>query len=450
MNQSENYEELGNITQTKKENHSYCCKGKGPPPSPRMNMDSPRDIFNEQFYIDVYDYYYRKGFWSIILSEISDIILIICGTLFFTFMCVLLDWNQILKCGSDNLIQDCGELRIYVKPIVPNFFFLSVIFFGIVSCVYKIVNFVFYFKTLSNIKHYYEKELYISSRDIETMQWSFVIQRISETNGKKITIHDITNIILKEENYLLSLFQRNILGVPSYMYTKQFDVNLRNILFRSSYSSIHIMSEKSLKIRFILYGFMNLILSIFIFISLLVHFFVANIDDYNSTKKNITNRRYTIYAKTLFRHYNELPHFFDERLNKSYRYANEYLKQFPQNSIEVLSKFISLLAGGFIGFFVIVSILDESILLYVKLFNRSLLFYAGIFGAISATSRSMIREPEENVFNPENILTKVIKYTHHKPKPWEGRLNSYYVRDEFMALFDNRIKIFFFDLKKYV
>ena len=155
MNQSENYEELGNITQTKKENHSYCCKGKGPPPSPRMNMDSPRDIFNEQFYIDVYDYYYRKGFWSIILSEISDIILIICGTLFFTFMCVLLDWNQILKCGSDNLIQDCGELRIYVKPIVPNFFFLSVIFFGIVSCVYKIVNFVFYFKTLSNIKHYY-------------------------------------------------------------------------------------------------------------------------------------------------------------------------------------------------------------------------------------------------------------------------------------------------------
>ena len=208
------------------------------------------------------------------------------------------------------------------------------------------------------------------------MQWSFVIQRISETNGKKITIHDITNIILKEENYLLSLFQRNILGVPSYMYTKQFDVNLRNILFRSSYSSIHIMSEKSLKIRFILYGFMNLILSIFIFISLLVHFFVANIDDYNSTKKNITNRRYTIYAKTLFRHYNELPHFFDERLNKSYRYANEYLKQFPQNSIEVLSKFISLLAGGFIGFFVIVSILDESILLYVKLFNRSLLFYA--------------------------------------------------------------------------
>ena len=55
--------------------------------------------------------------------------------------------------------------------------------------------------------------------------------------------------------------------------------------------------------------------------------------------------------------------------------------------------------------------------------HRTVFFYLGVFGAILTVARGMI--PEDNrVFDPEVLLTEVIKYTHYMPDSWKGHLHS--------------------------
>ena len=56
------------------------------------------------------------------------------------------------------------------------------------------------------------------------------------------------------------------------------------------------------------------------------------------------------------------------------KYANEYTKQFPSIMIENIAKFIAFISGAFIFLFILFSIFDENILIYVTFLNRSLIF----------------------------------------------------------------------------
>ena len=94
----------------------------------------------------------------------------------------------------------------------------------------------------------------------------------------------------------------------------------------------------------------------------------------------------------------------------------------------------------------IFSILDESILLYVRLFDRSLIFYTGIFGAISAISRTLIKAPNEGIYNPEDIMKKISKYTYYMPLEWFDKCNTYYVLNEFLKMFKYKLFLFLNDL----
>ena len=94
----------------------------------------------------------------------------------------------------------------------------------------------------------------------------------------------------------------------------------------------------------------------------------------------------------------------------------------------------------------ILSILDESTLLYVRLFDRTLIFYTGLFGAISASARSYLREPENSVYNPNLMMKKIYKCIHYMPPHWSGKTNTYEVRNEFLQIFAYKFIIFLYDV----
>jgi hypothetical protein len=43
-------------------------------------------------------------------------------------------------------------------------------------------------------------------------------------------------------------------------------------------------------------------------------------------------------------------------------------------------------------------------------------------------------------------MKKVVEYTHYMPERWEGKCNTYEVRNEFLMLFPYKIILFFYDL----
>ena len=238
-------------------------------------------INNDDFFKDLYNYYYYGGYFTIITTYITEILSLIFGIAFSIFVFALLEWGKILQCGANNEISDCGDLSLYIKYKTPNIFFIFTIVFSIIFTICKIFIFMYKFKNLRYINSFYQKKLKLTSKDLQTMNWAKIITEISKNENINLNINEITNRILRNENYYIALIHKDILDIPKNFYTNQLEINLQYILL----SDVKNISSDSIKRKFIIYGIFNLIFSIFIFIYLISYFFVSNIDEFY-TKKN--------------------------------------------------------------------------------------------------------------------------------------------------------------------
>lgn len=402
------------------------------------NKDKERNLYidGDDFFIDLYEYYCSGGYTTIMLSNIIDIISLIFGLMFVVFMFILLDWENLLYCD-----HHCKKLVAYIKPEYPNFFSGTVLFIGCLFTFFKIIMCLHNHRKLSYIYSFYKNKLNITSRELNTMKWAFVLNKIKDWSV--FNVYEITNKILRKENYHIALIHNDVIKVSPMLYTKQLELNLNYIIFNSIDTNIN---EKTIYMKFILFGILNLVFSLFIFIYLLIYFVVSNVYDFYSNSNIISSRRYILWFKWKMRNYNELEHFFNKRLNKSITHATEYIKQFPSPVIDILARFTAIISGCFLSFFLLLSILDENVLIQVTLFSRSLIFYTGIIGAVSSVSHSLIKPPENTVYNPEAIMQKVYKYTQYMPDNWKDRCNTYDVRDQFLSIFQYKIVVLFYDL----
>ena len=392
-----------------------------------------KDIINDDFYTQIYEYYYNRGYIPLLLTYVCEIFTMMFGILFFYFF-VSIDWDNILMCVENN----CGDISKYVISKPLNFLNISILLLSITIFIYKIITFIPKIINLNKIKQFYENKLHTT--ELCSLTWSTILRKITKIY-KFYDIHDITNKIMKKENFMIALIDKKIIDLRHPLfYTKQLELNLKYIIFTED------LNVNKLKSKFIIMGFVNLFFSFFIFLFQIIYFIIDNIDDFYSNKYVLGPRRYTILARHKFRNYNELPHYFENRLNKSMKHSIEYIKQFESPVLTVLGNFFTIITGTFICFFVILSILDESILLYVRFLDRTLLFYMGIATAISNLSRSFVRSPEESVYDPNGAMKKVVECTHYMPKRWEGKCNTYEVRNEFLLMFPYKIVIFFYDL----
>lgn len=405
--------------------------------------------YREKFFKNVYYYYIKGGFYNIIISKITDILISAFASIFTLYTFIFLDWNNILLCGKniENIAKDCGDISNYFNYEIknPNFFQILLLLFVIFSgsfSIYKFLKFFYEYCEFRNIYKYYVDELKISNKELNSKSWNDILNCISMTN-QNIPIEKITNIILKNENYFITLIENNVYKVPNIFFTKQMEITLFYGL-----DSVKIVKKTDTNFRniIILLGLINLILSPLIFLYIVFSFVFRNIDEIYLKKKVFGPRRYTIFSKWKFREYNELEHYFNVRMNKSIKYANEYITQFPSPSFEIVANFFSILSGAFICLFLLFSLLDENILLYITFLDRSLIFYAGIFASISAISKGFITEPENSVYNPNYVMEKVVKYTKYMPIHWIDKCNTYEVRDEFLSYYQYTIMLFLYEI----
>lgn len=87
-------------------------------------------------------------------------------------------------------------------------------------------------------------------------------------------------------------------------------------------------------------------------------------------------------------------------------------------------RFIAFIAGSFAAVLLLASVVDPDLIVHFEVTpHRTVLFYLSIFASILAVARGMI--PEENqVFDPELLMTEVIQYTHYMPDEWKDQLHS--------------------------
>ncbi|KAJ3197095.1 autophagy protein atg9 [Irineochytrium annulatum] len=295
---------------------------------------------------------------------------------------------------------------------------------------------------LIQIKEFYEYLLEVKEADMDTVTWREVVQKIariknipnSNPHGKlgldRLDPHSIANRIMRRENYMIAIFNKDILDLTlpflgkRQMLTKIIEWNLSFCILS------YVFDENgSVRKRFLKNGHR-------------VRLIAGYAEEYSKNPSSLGARQYSPFAWWKFREFNELPNLYQERLNRSYAKASRYMEQFPKEKTIILARFISFIAGSFAAVLAVLTLVDNQLLEFEITPQRSVFFYIGVFGGISAVARAMI--PAENqVFEPERVLKEVIEETHYLPDSWRGRLHTEEVKNEFATLFDYKIVIFF-------
>ncbi|KAK7037990.1 autophagy-related protein 9 [Favolaschia claudopus] len=444
------------------------------------------NVYNlDAFLQEVYYYYEGKGIYSIALSRGLNLLTVGFVIGFSTFLLGCIDYSRI-RHGQSMKLAD-----VVVGRCVSHFSGFTLIFWILFMAFYvwQIVAFVLSVFRLADMYNFFTHLLKIPDADIQTISWPEIVRRIgairednpltalsskiqkaNDTTTAKLDAHDIANRILRQENYLIALFNKDLLDlrVPlpnilkrfiveegkGKMLTRALEWNLRFCLMEYLFDQhgkvrkVFLKSKnrpvliEGLRRRFIFMGILNAIFAPFIVLYLLMYSFFRYFEEYHKDPSTIGGRRYTSYAQWKFREFNELPHLFARRLDESHPFANMYIGQFPNENLTLIMRFVAFVSGSFAAVLFLATVLDPDIFVHFEITpHRTVLFYLGVFGSVLAVARGMI--PEENrVFDPELLMTEVITFTHYMPEDWKGQLHSKRVHTEFGQIFAMKIMVF--------
>jgi autophagy-related protein 9 len=395
---------------------------------------------------------------------------------FTTFLSNCIDYRSVRKSKTMLVIPHCvGKMSSSASFLLWLF---TLFWIG------KLFQYVLDFRRLRHMHDFYHYLLGIPDTDIQTISWQEIVSRLmtlrdanpataravsakhrrllGSQSKQRMDAHDIANRLMRKENYLIALFNKDILDLTLpipflrnrqlFSRTLEWNLNLcildyvfneqgqvRPLFLKDTHRKA--LSD-GLRRRFLFAGVMNIFVAPFIVTYFLMHYFFRYFTEYQKNPSQIGSRQYTPLAEWKFREFNELWHLFQRRINMSYPFATRYLDQFPKDKTVQTARFVAFVAGALASVLALASVVDPELLLGFEISpDRTVLFYLGLFGSVWAVARGIV--PEENlVFDPEFALREVTDFTHYRPAHWQGRLHSDEVRKEFAMLYQMKVVIF--------
>lgn len=464
----------------------------------------------DDFLTDIYYYYRGKGIINIVLTRLVDLIILVFILVFTVFLKWGIDYKFFYEWQS--------EKNVTLKDlIVPNFLSKAVPFpvkfllFGFLCyIILRLIQLYFeYNYKLREIKNFYLQLLNITDdNELTTISWITIVERLMQlrdyntltsTNTNvttqfvndlsskvRLNAHDIANRIMRKENYMIALINKDILdlslSIPApfilnlflsskSVLTKTLEWNLKlcinNFVFNQhGQINLEILKDANrnrlandLSSRFKMAAIINLILCPFIVIYFVLLYFFRYFNEYKSNPSSLIGlRQYTPLAEWKLREFNELPHFFTRRLHLSIGPANTYINQFPQGFLVInLKNLINFVSGSITAVLVIMGLWfdneERNFWSFEITENKSTLFYISLFGTLWAITSSNIVSGNPNslenmntqassfVYDPEASLRYVSQFTHYLPRAWNGRLHTVHVKNEFCELYPLKIII---------
>ncbi|CDY10782.1 BnaA05g11540D [Brassica napus] len=366
---------------------------------PSPGSESPSGLLNGEsltvqpitdldlFFERLYSYYRYKGLWCIIVKwavELLSLGFIIC---FSGFFLLYVDWRGLkdAKCGMDAVeswTKPCDLVKeaIHEHPLSP-FTLTTAIIVGYLALffIYWLFCFLRFFAQLKDtldFSHFYYNSLHVTDNEILTMPWETVLENFVQLQSSQRLCWTLNWFILQS----------------------MFDCNFR---VRRDFVSNPTMLKKQL----FAVGVAMLMLSSYLVIFMLVYLFLRHAEQFYNHPSTASSRRWSNLSRWLFREFNEVDHLFKYRINNSAEHASEYLNQISSGGSYMRSQFI-----------------------------MNLLWYAAVFGTITAISRAAVSD-EILVLDPVKTMTFVVQHTHYMPKRWRGKENKDDVRLELKTLF---------------
>eukprot|EP01133_Synstelium_polycarpum_P009830 gene9830-11482_t len=332
---------------------------------------------------------------------------------------------------------DTFTMSVSFARTVPAWLKIFLVFFG----AYWLIKFFRFFSSLRSnleIKAFYNNVLKISEVEVQTVEWNEVVAKIEMVPRlfnirQNMTALDIANRIMRKENYIIAIINREILdlsiplpflGKYKFM-TKTLEWSLKYSLYNYVFGPNGQVKQefteaseqerliRGLTRRFKIVGVISFFAAPFTFFFLLLTFFFKYAEEFKNKPGALGSREWSPLAKWKFREFNELPHTFDK-------------------------SFVSFVLGSVLAIFLVFGVYSDDFLFAFDIFGQRPIWYIGIFGTGVAICKALI--PEENqVFEPTKHMARTVQHTHYIPKSWRGKSHTHTVRDEFVKLFEYRV-----------
>jgi autophagy-related protein 9 len=180
----------------------------------------------DKFFSSMYQYHNTKGLPTILITQICSIISLGFTASFSTFLLGFVDWAALKNCHDES---SCGNITNYVatNPF-RQFSFIRNLFIFFYSMLlstfwmwktYHSFNIV---KRAIQMEKFYREKLGIKVSELQTFEWDEIVQRLIRLHDHgihrvvikdKLNEHDVVLRIMRKDNYMIGLINKNILDL---------------------------------------------------------------------------------------------------------------------------------------------------------------------------------------------------------------------------------------------
>ncbi|XP_052802258.1 autophagy-related protein 9A-like [Mya arenaria] len=413
----------------------------------------------DEFFTRVYQYHQRQGFLCMVLEDSLQLIQFVFVVVFSSFLWKCVDYGKLFASDHKVTIHEAVNhqcLQRFDAPIILCLLVAGAFWlFRVIKVLYNI--FLYY-----EIRSFYLTALKISPEDLTNMTWHEVQTRLLDVQKvQQMCIHksdltqlDIYHRILRFKNYTLAMVNKDVLPlkiqlplVGDYVFLSTgLKYNVEFLLFWGPWSAFenkwHLRDEykdnslhrrkqlaEKLSQRILWLGLANLALSPVIFLWQILYSFFRYAELVKRQPSFLGSRRWSNYGRQYIRHFNELDHEFNARLNRGYKAADMYLSIFTSPLMSIIAKNIAFFAGSVLAVLVVLTVIDEDVLNV-----EHVLTIMTVAGVIVTACKVFIPD-EHAVYCPEVLMRNVLAQIHYMPDHWAGNAHTTRVRGEFSLLF---------------
>ena len=417
------------------------------------NTENKKEV-NSLYLFNLYYYYYNRGYSNLIITEITNLLVLVFMVFFMIFLVQCVDFKELMDYNTNENIS----LSHFVN--LSNFWHLKHNVFVIISLIvflgYVIIQLISIYassKKFWKIRKIYREDLEIATEDLDNLTWNDVSNKIIKYYCEpNLNSYTLALKIMTKENLMISVYDeldklnKDSLKFNKYPLTKLLEWNfmfcfINPLINRNREINSNIKIEKKKYYEKVQSNINRIFVLNLLFMPLLLIFMVLYLilqygEQFYNNPNLIVNRQWSIKSFWKLRYYNELPHSYNSRLDKSGLILKEYGKQFPSRLTETISRFIMFILGSFFLILLLLTFLNENLLINLNITdNKPILWYMGILGGVLTIIKSLIYK--NVLYDPEKIMKKLSENIDLKEE-WVNDCRNKKIKDKIMKFFPLR------------
>ncbi|XP_021928467.1 autophagy-related protein 9A isoform X2 [Zootermopsis nevadensis] len=431
------------------------------PENSRARWNHIEDL--DSFFARMYHYHQKHGFTCMMLQEILELLQFIFVVVFSTFLFNCVDYSILFRDNFNNSTThqkiSLSDAVLPMNECIANLGALTwvCILVAVIFWILRAIKVMYHLFHFWDIKQFFNTAL---KSDLDNLTWHEIQRKVREVQlEQQMCIHkrdltelDIYHRILRFKNYMVAMVNKSLLPVRLHLpflgevvfLTRGLKYNIELLLFWGPWAPFennwHLKEDykkggrrkdlaQHLSKHILWVGIANFLLCPLILLWQILYSFFSYAEVIKREPGSLGSRCWSLYGRLYLRHFNELDHELNARLNRAYRPASKYMNIFTSPLMTIIAQNVAFVAGACLAVLLILSVYDEDVITV-----EHVLTAITVLGAIVAGSRVFI--PDENlVWCPEKLLTAVLAHVHYLPDSWRGQAHTNRVREEFSQLF---------------